>query len=136
MIVAAPRLTLLFASLHVLLFLLLSLRVVLYRNARQIGVGNGGDPVLTRRVRVHANFSEYVPLALLLLAPLEITGLAGTWIAVLGAVLLLGRVLHALGLGGSGGYSFGRFGGTLLTWGALLVMALLGIWRFAMAAML
>ena len=42
--------------------------------------------------------------------------------------LLLGRVLHALGLSRSGGYSIGRFTGTALTWLLLLGMALAGLW--------
>ncbi len=42
--------------------------------------------------------------------------------------LLLARVLHAAGLSRSGGYSFGRFWGTALTWLVLLLMALAGGW--------
>ena len=69
-----PRITLLVASLHVLFYLLLSMRVMLHRKALRIGVGTGDDEGLTRRVRVHANFAEYVPLALLLLALLDPPG--------------------------------------------------------------
>ena len=71
-----PRITLLVASLHVLFYLLLSMRVMLHRKAHRIGVGTGGDEVMTRRVRVHGNFAEYVPLALLMLALLELAGTA------------------------------------------------------------
>ena len=42
--------------------------------------------------------------------------------------LLLGRLLHAFGLSRSGGYSFGRFTGTVLTWLVFLAMALAGLW--------
>jgi len=51
-----------------------------------------------------------------------------------GAGLLLARVLHALGLSGSAGVSFGRFWGILLTWALLLVLAGQLIWGFVAAA--
>lgn len=127
-----PRIALLFASLHVLLYVVLSLRVVLHRRAQRVGVGTGGDAVLTRKVRVHANFAEYVPLALLMLALLELAGIRAALLWTFGIALLLGRVLHAVGLGGSAGYSFGRFSGALLTFVTLLVMAAVGVWRFVL----
>ena len=134
--VPMPRITLLIASLHVLLYLLLSLRVVLQRKSSRIGVGTGGDTALALRVRVHANFAEYVPLALLLLALLELSGTVAWFVWACGLVLLLARVLHAIGLGGSAGYSFGRFGGAVLTFAVLLAMAAMGLWRFLLQATL
>jgi len=124
-----PRISLFIASLHVLLYVALALRVVLHRRAHRIGVGTGGDECMTRKVRVHANFAEYVPLALLMLALLELSGFRAGLLWAFGVTLLLARVLHAIGLGGSAGYSFGRFGGALLTFVVLLAMALAGIWR-------
>lgn len=131
-----PRISLLIASLHVLLYLVLTIRVVLHRNVHKVGVGTGGDAVLTRKVRVHGNFSEYVPLGLLMLALLELAAVSTTWLWIFGIALLLARVLHAVGLGGSAGYSIGRFSGALLTFVTLVAMALLGIWRFVAGAML
>ncbi|MDH5835623.1 MAPEG family protein [Luteimonas kalidii] len=125
-----PRITLLMASLHVLLYVALALRVVLHRRASRIGVGTGGDGTMALRVRVHGNFAEYVPLALLMLALLELSAMPAALLWTCGGVLLLARVLHAIGLGGSPGYSFGRFAGTLLTFLVLLAMALAGLWRF------
>ena len=127
-----PRITLLVASLHVLLYVVLSLRVVLHRKARRIGIGSGGDEVLSRKMRVHGNFSEYVPLGLLLLALLELSGLAPALLWTFGVALLVARVLHAVGLGGSAGVSPGRFLGALLTFVVLLAMAVTGIWRFVL----
>lgn len=123
-----PKITLLFASLHVVLMLLLAVRVVVHRRAQQIGIGDGGDKWLTRKIRVHANFIEYVPSALLLLALLELAGLAESWLWALGGTLLLARILHAAGFSRHSGYSFGRFWGTLLTWGVLVAMAVAGLW--------
>lgn len=124
---AIPTVTLLFASLHALLLMALVVPIVLHRRRHRIAIGSGGDAVLVRRIRVQANFVEYVPLALLLLALLEIGGLEKLWVWVFGTVLLAGRVLHAVGLSGSAGTSSGRFYGTLLTWVDLVAMALTGI---------
>ena len=125
-----PRITLLFVSLHVLLYLALSFRVIARRKASKVGIGTGGDEVLARAVRVHANFSEYVPVALLLLALLELSGIHAGLLWVYGALLFVARVLHAIGLAVSAGASFGRFTGTVLTFIVLLAMAITGIWRF------
>lgn len=123
-----PKITLLFASLHVLMMLVLASRIARHRHAHKIGLGDGGDPVLARKVRVHGNFIEHVPLALMMLGLLELCGLATAWLWGLGSMLLLARLLHAAGLSRSAGYSMGRFTGTALTWLAFLLMALAGLW--------
>lgn len=122
-----PKISLLFASLHVLLMLFLAFRVVGYRRAQKIGIGDGGDKRLARRVRAHANFIEYVPLALLMLALLELAGLEAKWLWAMGGTLLVSRILHAAGLSRHSGHSIGRFWGTLLTWVVLVAMALVGL---------
>ena len=123
-----PKITLLFASLHVLLMLVLLAPIPRYRSSRKIGVGDGGDKTLARMIRVHGNFIEYVPFALLVLALLELCGLAPAWLWGFGGALLLARMLHAFGFSRSGGYSFGRFTGTVLTWLVFLAMAVAGLW--------
>lgn len=124
-----PRISLLFAALHVLLYLWLTARVVMRRRAAGIGLGAGGDAELARRVRVHGNFSEYVPLGLLMLALLELAAVPAALLWGLGSALLLGRLLHAQGLAGSAGVSSGRLLGAALTFATLAVMALAGLWR-------
>ena len=84
--------------------------------------------MLLRKIRVHANFIEHVPLALLMLALLELAGLWPPMLWVCGGALLLGRVMHAVGMSRRAGYSFGRFWGTAITWSVLLAMALAGSW--------
>ncbi len=123
-----PTITLMFASLHTLLLLALLVPISRHRRRHRIGIGDGGDALLLRKIRVHANFIEHVPLALLMLALLELAGLWQPLLWVCGGTLLLGRVMHAAGLSRRPGYSFGRFWGTALTWGVLLAMALAGAW--------
>ena len=83
-----PKITLLFASLHALLMLGLVLPIARHRHARRIGLGDGGDTLLARRIRVHGNFIEHVPFALLVLALLELCGLAPMWLWGFGSALL------------------------------------------------
>ncbi|WP_376693287.1 MAPEG family protein [Wenzhouxiangella sp. EGI_FJ10409] len=125
----ALTISMFYAGLLVLLYLALSLQVVRLRRTLQVGIGTGGNEVLDRAVRAHANFAEYVPLALLLLVLVEAGTAAPAWLVhLLGAALLVGRVMHGLvGLNRSAGYSAGRFWGTCLTWlvfaaGALIVI--------------
>lgn len=122
----------LYAGLLALIFLALAVRVVRLRRTLQVGIGSGGHDALDRAVRAHANFSEYVPLALILLVLVEIGTAAPAWLLhLLGVVLLVGRVLHGfLGLNRSSGYSSGRFFGTALTW---LVMAAAALMLIATA---
>jgi uncharacterized membrane protein YecN with MAPEG domain len=126
-----PKITLLFASLHVVLLLCLLVPISRHRYRLRIGIGDGGDAALLRKIRVHANFIEYAPLALLMLGLLELSGLAAAWLWSLGAALLLGRVMHAVGFSRKSGYSFGRFYGTALTWLVLVAMVLAGLWLLA-----
>ena len=123
-----PKITLLFAALHVLLMLFLLVPISLHRRGHKIGLGDGGDAVLARKVRVHGNFIEHAPLALLMLGLLELCGLPAIWLWAFGSVLLLGRLMHAVGFSRRAGYSMGRFWGTALTWLVFLLMALAGIW--------
>lgn len=55
-----------YAAALALLFILLSANVIRGRGQHKVALGSGGMPNLERRVRVHANFAEYVPFTLLL----------------------------------------------------------------------
>lgn len=124
-----PRITAFYAALAVLLLLVLAARVMWRRRQARIGLGSGGDAELARRVRAHANAVENLLPGLLLLLLLELFALPPLWLHLAGATLLLGRLLHAMGLSRSGGVSAGRAVGMVLTWAALLVMALLALWQ-------
>jgi uncharacterized membrane protein YecN with MAPEG domain len=87
-----------YASVLALLFILLSARVIRHRRSAKVAVGDGGDVMLLRHMRVHANFAEYVPLALLLMALAESLHTWAWFLHLLGLALLAGRTLHAYGL--------------------------------------
>ena len=123
-----PTTTLLFAALHALMLMALTAQVSRLRGKAQVGIGAGESTELRRWNRVHGNFTEYVPLTLLILALLEISGVGRQWIFTGGAVLLLGRVLHAWGLGRHAGTSIGRFAGMVLTMVVLGSAAVAALW--------
>ncbi|HPF73719.1 MAG TPA: MAPEG family protein [Xanthomonadaceae bacterium] len=122
-VVAFPATAAIYCALSVVLVIGLALRVVQIRRSHQIGIGDNGHADLARRIRVHANALENLPLALLLLVLLDMSGVAAPWIHGFGAGLLLARLAHAGGLSRRSGYSHGRFHGTLVTWLLMLVMA-------------
>ncbi|MBU3720871.1 MAG: hypothetical protein FGM22_08960 [Burkholderiaceae bacterium] len=117
-----------YAGLCSLMFLYLALPIVNQRKRKKIGLGDSGDAELQRAIRVHANFIEYVPLILLLMLIAEVQGTTSLVIHAFGLILVLSRLLHANGLGRSGGYSFGRFYGTLGTWLVILGLSGLLLW--------
>ncbi|TXK60525.1 MAPEG family protein [Alkalisalibacterium limincola] len=125
-----PLITGLYAGLSLLLVLVLAYRVVASRRATRTGLGAGGSLALEQRIRAHGNAVEYLPMGLLGLLLLELTGHSAWLVHALGATLLLGRMLHAWGLSVSAGTSQGRLLGTLLTWLAFVAMAVLMVWRF------
>ena len=87
-----------YAALLAGLFIFLSVRVIAQRREASVEVGAGDSPELLRRMRVHANFAEYVPFALLLIALAESLKAPSIELHVLGLALLAGRIIHAYGL--------------------------------------
>ena len=90
--------TALYASLLAFLFLLLTARVISQRREARVEIGHGESRELMRRARVHANFAEYVPLALVLLASAESLKAPALVLHALGLGLVAGRYIHAYGL--------------------------------------
>ena len=114
----------LYAGLLGLLFLLLSWRVIQFRQ-RGIPLGDGGDPIMLRRIRGHGNFSEYVPLVLLMMGFLEMGHTSVHMLHALGIALLVSRVLHGYALSFTERFRFGRVWGAGLTFTALGVISIL-----------
>ncbi len=122
--IAGP-VSILYAGLLGLLLIALSAQVVFARRRFRGPLGTGTEEAMQQAVRVQANFVEYVPFAVLLLVLAELTGLPGPAVHAAGLVLVVSRVLHALGLSRNTGRSFGRFYGTAGTW---LTIVALSIW--------
>lgn len=123
-----PATTATYAALLALFYLGLSGWVVAGRLSGNVLHGDGGDPNLQKRIRSQANFGEYVPLALILISLLETRGAAHGTVQGLLLALLVGRVLHPVGMFAAPNTprQFAcRGGGIVLTIGVILVAAVL-----------
>ncbi len=90
--------TALYAGLLALVGLVLGAGSGLLRPKTGVSLGDGGNRRQLLAFRRHGNFSEWVPLALILLAVLELNGISSTALHALGATLFVARVAHPLGL--------------------------------------
>ena len=91
-----PTIVPVYAALLAVGYFLLALRVIRARYRAGVAIGTGGDPRLERAVRVHGNFAEYVPLALILLAFVEASGRPAWLVHLLALALVAGRLVHAV----------------------------------------
>jgi uncharacterized membrane protein YecN with MAPEG domain len=117
------------------LYVALSLRVTLLRWSAKVSIGEGTTQAvafgkeqeeispLRAAIRAHANFAEYVPIALILLAWIEAAGASHTLCLILAAMLILARIAHPIGMARKAPNPF-RGGGAALTWAMLLIAGL------------
>lgn len=113
----------LWAGLHVILLLVLSVLVTRQRRKHQVEIGDGGVPALNQAIRAFGNATEYVPTALAGLALLALVGALPLLIHAVGLTLFTGRVLHGFGLSRSSAATWPRAVGVLATWIAYIAMA-------------
>lgn len=117
----------LYVGLNGLITLALALHVSRCRLKSKVDLGDGGDLALQRAIRAHGNNVEYVPITLLIILGVAMLSASTLLVHALGVALTLGRLLHGIGLNLSGGASFGRGAGILLTWLTLLAGAVAAI---------
>lgn len=86
----------LYAGLNALILFWLMVETGRTRMRERVAMGDGGNPRLIRVMRGHANAIEIVPVALIILLVLAILGAPAWAIHVLGLVLTLGRLFHAM----------------------------------------
>jgi uncharacterized membrane protein YecN with MAPEG domain len=79
-------------------FIRLSFNVIGLRRKNKVGLGSGGHEDLERAIRAQGNFAEYVPFGLILLACLELNGATWWLVAIPGLALIIGRLIHAIGI--------------------------------------
>jgi uncharacterized membrane protein YecN with MAPEG domain len=108
-----------------LIYFVLSVRVVLARRDSKILLGDGAGTAeaLHIKVRIHANFAEYVPIALILLGGCELAG-GAHWLMVLLAIMLIaGRIVHPFGMARQVPNA-PRAVGMMLTWVMIVIASL------------
>lgn len=91
-------LTPIYASVLALIFIGLSFNVIRFRLKTRIPFGDGKDLKMKRAIRVHGNFSEYVPITLLMMYFVEIQSQNPLLIHGLGISFILARVFHIHGV--------------------------------------
>ena len=87
-----------FAGLLAFIYIGLSINVIRGRYGARIALGDGGDKAMIRKIRTHANFAEYVPLALVLMALDELNGKPQWLLYIFGVALVIARLSHAYSL--------------------------------------
>ena len=87
-----------YAGLLALIVVALGVHVGVARARTGISILHGQDMNLATAIRRHGNFTEAVPIALILLAALELNGASRGLLHGLGAALVVARLAHPLGL--------------------------------------
>ena len=118
--------TLTIAGAAAILHVWLSLRVSRLRRPLKIGVGDGGNEVLARRMRAHGNFAENMPILLVLLGFLELATGGNLWLWGAAILFVVARILHAFGMDRPGA-NWMRVIGISASWAVLLALGLYAI---------
>jgi len=89
------KLTAIYAAILTFVYVKLTLNVINLRRQNEVSLGDGGRDDLQQAIRSHGNFSEYVPLGLILLGCLEANHIHWTIVLLLGGFFTTGRLFYA-----------------------------------------
>ncbi|QQO36738.1 MAPEG family protein [Bradyrhizobium diazoefficiens] len=121
-----PTITANYLAILALIYAALALQVIRLRRSNATPFNDGGNEGLRSAIRAHGNFMEYVPIIVLMIAFLEMSG-ASLRIHLLMGALVLSRLLHPLGMYATPGslkFMICRGGSIFLTIGLLVSCAL------------
>lgn len=119
------------AAVLTIIFVRLSFAVIGLRRKNKIGLGSGGHEELERAIRAQGNFAEYVPFGLILIACLELNGVPWWLVVIPGIALIIGRLIHAVGINEPPPDFSKRVLGMKLTFWTLIGLAVLNLgWSF------
>ena len=90
--------TLTIAGAAAILHIWLAGRVSSVRRQFKIGLGDGGNEGLLRRIRAHANYVENMPIVLILIGLIELAGGDRRILWAAGILFILARIVHAFGM--------------------------------------
>jgi uncharacterized membrane protein YecN with MAPEG domain len=122
-VTASAHAAALWAGLHLILLLVLSVLVTRQRRKHHVEIGDGGVPALNQAIRAFGNATEYVPAAMAGLGLLALAGAPPVLIHPIGLILLVGRVAHAVGISRSTSATLPRALGVLATWISYIALA-------------
>jgi len=115
------------ASVLTIILIKLSFAVIGLRRKNKVGLGNGGHEDLERAIRAQGNFAEYVPFGIILIACLELNGAPWWLVALPGITLIIGRLIHAVGINIPPPDFSKRVLGMMLTFGTLITLVVLNL---------
>jgi uncharacterized membrane protein YecN with MAPEG domain len=123
--------TALYAALLALVGVALQQLVGFSRLRAGVSLGDGGNGALLVAMRRQANFVEQVPIAVVLMALIELNGAGAAWLHALGASLLFARILHPFGLEAGDMRRLPRFFGAVITLLVVLAAAATALWQIS-----
>ena len=123
-----PVITGLYAGILGLMAIVLAFVAGRMRGQTKVSIGDGGNPELLLAMRRHANFIEFVPLTLILIAIIEMNGAPALAIHALGAGCVAFRISHAVGIKADTIQGAGR---TIGAGGSTLVLLIAAVWAIA-----
>jgi uncharacterized membrane protein YecN with MAPEG domain len=130
-----PHITAFYLAVLALIYTVLAFNVARLRYRNRAAFGDGDNPALRSAIRAHAHFAEYVPIITLMVAMLEMSGIAASRVHLLMGALLVSRLAHPAGMYAkpmSPSFRIFRVGGMWLTMVLLVtcaVMILTRLWR-------
>lgn len=125
----------LYAAILAIILCILIVRVVRLRFKNKTSLGDNGHPDLQTAIRVHGNFVETVPMALILMLCIEMNGMA-FWgsknliLHLMGITLVIARALHIYALSTPPGYGTNRKVSMGLTMLVFITGAVFCLWSF------
>ena len=133
-----PTITANYLAVLALIYAALALQVVRLRRSSGAPFDDGGNEGLRSAIRAHGNFMEYVPIIVLMVALLEMSGASALRVHLMMGTLVLSRLLHPLGMYAAPGslkFTICRAGSIFLTIGLLIYCALTILSRLPWAAL-
>jgi uncharacterized membrane protein YecN with MAPEG domain len=132
-IMQPPAITGLYLAILALIYVVLGLQVSRLRRGNRVLFGDGDNIKLRSAIRAHANFAEYVPIIVLMVGMLEMSGMPSARVHLMMSALLLARLIHPVGMYvGPRTLTFQicRVGGILITLAVMVSAAVAGLQRF------
>jgi len=123
--------TALYAGILSLIMVALAVNVTIHRAKLRVPMGDAGNPIMLRMIRLHGNAVEYLPLALLLMAIYEINGGWHSPLHAAGIALVVARILQSWNMWSTHIAGFGRISGQSLTWLTIIALAVLNLAKVA-----